>query len=136
MTDWSHEDMLGAARAIRPYLTALVDDYEPRDAEIAGLLHKAGAGIEVELELVDALTATDALRQWTEQFLKAQRPPQVTPTRSIVDLALSGPVDVERWICPHGDFDWFRFAPGERVRPCPTHGISLVLAPAKSAGAC
>jgi len=131
MSTWSREEMLAAARAIRPYLEALSEDHQARDAELAAILQEASAGSDVDLQLVDALTATAALRRWTEEFVRAQRPPQVTRTRAGIELTMSGPVDFERWVCPHGDFDWFRFAPDERVRPCPTHRVALVRPPAK-----
>ena len=40
MANWTHEDMVGAARAIRGQLASLIDDYESVDLQLASLLAK------------------------------------------------------------------------------------------------
>lgn len=127
MPNWTHEELLAAARAIRSYLSTLVTDYEAVDEQLASLLAKERAGDDVELDLIDALTSRDPLRKWTNQFLTERCPPQANRTRmGGPTFSLSAPVSFERYSCPQGDFDWFRFAPGDRVPQCPTHRTALV----------
>jgi hypothetical protein len=127
MSDWSHEDWLDAARAIRPYLSTLARDHAARDKELARLLGAAKSGIDVELELIDALTRPE-LRAWTQAFLSGRRPPEIARTRFGIELTPAQFVDTEKWVCPHGDFDWYRFTPDERIPHCPTHDAKLVMA--------
>ena len=69
MANWTHEDMVGAARAIRGHLASLIDDYESVDLQLASLLAKDTNGEDVQLDLVDALTINKTLRDWTQEFL-------------------------------------------------------------------
>jgi hypothetical protein len=129
VTEWSLDDVLAAARAIRPHLSSLVENHKDVDRRIAEMLERANTQADVELDLVDALTETEVLRRWTAEFLKLRCPPQVSRTRmGIAVLQLSGPVAFERYACPRGDYDWYRFSPGDRVPPCPTHRVLLVVA--------
>ena len=129
MATWTHENMLAAARAIRPLLSSLVEDSQRVDQIISILLERETKGEDIRGDLVDALTSTETLREWTLKFLDSQYPPKIAHTRLGIELtSLSGPVAVERYSCPRGDFDWFRFAPDDRVPECPTHHTPLRMA--------
>ena len=130
MANWTHEDMVGAARAIRGQLASLIDDYESVDLQLASLLAKDTNGEDVQLDLVDALTINKTLRDWTQEFLTKQHPPLASLTRfGGPDIPSVGPVSFDRYACPKGDFDWFRFGPGDHIPPCPTHHVTLLLVP-------
>jgi hypothetical protein len=129
MTNWTHEDLLAAARAMRGQLPSLVADHQVKefDQQLATLLAKDKAGNDIKLDLIDALTTETTLRQWTNEFLLERRPPQANLTRSgELTNVVVGPVVFERYSCPQGDYDWFRFAPGDRIPHCPTHHAALI----------
>ena len=129
MTNWTHEDMVAAARAMRSQLPSLVAGHkaEEFDQQLATLLAEDKAGNDIKLDLIDALTSDVALQQWTNGFLLERRPPQADITRSSeLTGVVVGSVSFERYSCPQGDYDWFRFAPGDRIPHCPTHHSALI----------
>ncbi len=130
MTGWTADDVIEAARAVRVYLSQLVPDPMAVDARLAALLGLETPGWEAEMEILDVLRSTEDLRAWTAAFMTGRAPPQISATRTAgVDIRVSSPVSFERFVCPSGDFSWYRFLPGERAPPCPTHSLPLQRAP-------
>lgn len=130
------EEVLEAARVVRPYLPALVGSNADRtDRRIAELLAAAGRGEEVTTELWSALTGTPAITAFVVEVLGDAphfRPPEWQPRHPRGEgLELlpgaAGPVaHAGKYVCPRGDYVWYRAGIGTAVPPCPTHGPVLV----------
>ena len=129
------EGLLAAARGIRWFLPELVGPAaECVDAELAKLLTKAAESEDIEVRLREVLEH----RQETSAFLYAvlddapdYRPPQARPATLKVGgyeplPSQAGPIDVSKYRCPQGDFDWYRQAVGIPIPVCPTHHCVLV----------
>jgi hypothetical protein len=63
------EDILAAARAVRPVLPELVADGPDLDARLGDLLARAERGEPVADDILDALTAHDRVREWLRRLL-------------------------------------------------------------------
>lgn len=127
--------ILEAARVIRPNLTELVGPAaEELDARIAELLAADAAGKDVTVELRSLFANDDA----TQSFLDAvlgdaphYRPPSILPSdlRGPGFTQLAGDVaapHANRYVCPLGDYVWYRLLVGATVPLCGTHQITLV----------
>lgn len=124
------EILLEAARAIRPYLTELLDPQVA--ADIDSLLAQ-------QLAAADKTNAEDAIRRtllsqrptadWWAAFLEHGVPPEVLPAMiRLNELPGDGQnVAAARYICPYSDFVWYRISVGVAVPSCPTHGLRLRL---------
>lgn len=137
------DGIIEAGRAIRPYLQELVGSkVAPElDGRIAALLSAAGAD-----EVPGSLRALLGEREETAAFLEAVladapqfRPPQVRRADARgwalrdMTVGFEAPAgDIQpvghaaRFVCPHGDFAWYRPALGTPLPPCPTHGPGLI----------
>jgi hypothetical protein len=133
------QGILEAGRAIRPYLESLTG---PRAAElddrIAGLLAADAAGEDVEAELRSLLLTDRATAVFVEEVLTDAphyRPPALqpgyetpvergpggdAPPGSVGVIAPSG-----KFVCPNGDYVWYRRSVGAVIPNCPTHGVGL-----------
>jgi hypothetical protein len=127
------DPIVDAARMLRPYLPALVgDDASAVDENLARLIADALHGGDVAEQIVRQLSGRMELRDWMAQALEHD-PPQPPGLASAVERDYSGlpgrgePLPAARFICPYGDFVWYRRAVGERIRDCSTHHVPLVL---------
>ncbi|MBM3727972.1 MAG: hypothetical protein FJW40_21425 [Acidobacteria bacterium] len=121
---YSSDDILEAARTIRPYLPSLIGPPAAAvlDAKLASLLADARQGRKVDNLILDALQAPEA-REWTRQFLRAGA---LETLRAYQPVAGPGrPVAAEKYCCPQGDYVWYRRQVGETVPKCPTHQCEL-----------
>jgi hypothetical protein len=116
-----------AARAIRPYLTELIDSEEAAavlDRRLVELLADAQAGMQVGMDLLLVLGERDATREWVAEYLGDEPLPE--RYRGWGPPGDVGAISTRRWVCPHQDYDWYAPAMDERRRRCPAHGVELV----------
>ena len=125
------EDIIDAARTIRPYLPELVgNEADAYDREIAGLIAEAQAGHDVDGELLAVLSRSQATHTWAARVLENDRhlPPDIQriADRSYEPLAGVGePVAAERYLCPRGDYVRYRISISDPAPVCPTHECAL-----------
>lgn len=133
-TDSSDEGVLEAARAIRPYLRDLVGPAEAGtfDRRIADLL-TGPADVAATVAALRALLAGHEDTAWFLGRVLADRPlyrppyQQSVPQRDISRPAGDpGAIGADRYVCPAGDYVWYRPDVGTRVPNCPDHGAALV----------
>ena len=119
------------ARAIRPYVAALVEDGQAAarlDADLAGLLAETGRPT-FQTDVLDVVGRHAATRDWAAAFLEFGAPPDVSP---LVERGYAAPPGrgvvpvVARFVCPEGDYVRWRRAAGMELGHCPTHGLDLV----------
>lgn len=122
MTD--DEQILEAARAIRPYLHELLgsEDGAEEDRELAGIL--VAPESEAATRIISRLERHEATADWAAAFLEHGVPPDVARVseRGFEEAPGHGEVvRARRYSCPEGDFSWYRHAVGELPPTCPTH---------------
>ncbi len=115
------------ARAIRPYLSRLVgNDWQAIDGQIGRLLERAESGDEVDAELTELIDATPATQAWADKFLNRSAPKRRVQ-RSFQPLPGDAtPIMAQRFVCPEGDYVWYRPSVGTPIPRCPTHNLLLV----------
>jgi hypothetical protein len=136
------EGVLEAARAIRPYLPSLVGPAAAAgvDQQIARLLALTHRDEDVVAALRSLLERHEVTGDFLTEVLAdapLYRPPHVQPgymrptergTNAIQPL----PGDVglipgiSKYVCPYGDYTWYRPSVGVPVQTCPTHAVNLV----------
>ena len=128
-------EIFEAARSIRPYLHILIPDESAglMDRELSQHLNQAQSGKPNANVILGILCSHEATRQWVSEFLEQHQPPEVTRAFNFQpimgDPFNRGPVAAGRYICPLGDYTWYRLGAGTPVPQCPTHGAALVAAP-------
>ncbi len=130
--DYTNEDVLEAARTIRPLLADLLEDEQQAqalDAQLARLLEQARAGEPVANRILDLLSKETATREWLRRFLKGEG--QLTGKGFEPLPGPAAPVPAPKFVCPQGDYVWHRHSVGQPVPRCPTHNLPLV--PARDA---
>ncbi len=133
----SDEQILEAARAIRPYLAELVGpDADRVDEELAALLARSRDGEHGEVEglILDCLMRNPATHDWAARFLIHQRPADAgTGQRGYDPLGGEGElVAALRFACPEGgDTVWYRRSVGQKPPICTTHGLTLQPTPGR-----
>jgi hypothetical protein len=128
------QGIVGAARAVRPYLPELVGPAAAElDGKVARLLNGGPEGVPDPVALPHLLDATAA----THVFLQAvladaphYRPPAVQlDTRRAGYQEPPGELNpvlhLGIYVCPPGDLTWYRLSSAASVPPCPTHGPGL-----------
>ena len=133
--DNDDDGVIEAARAIRPYLTRLVDEpavagnLDRRIAEqLAGQADQAATASRLRALLEEHEdTAWFLTRVLTDK--PHHRPPYQQPSsrRDIVSPAGDpGLIEADRYACPAGDYVWYRPDIGAPIPDCPDHRIPLV----------
>lgn len=127
---YSSEDILEAARCIRPFLQELSgSDAEDLDRQLAELL-AARDSQGVENQILDLVACREATREWMRQFLENrnfQKGQPLEVQRNYSPLPGSpSPVGAVRFKCPQGDYVWYQFSVGTPAPQCPTHRVDLV----------
>jgi hypothetical protein len=124
------EDIFEAARSIRPYLNELIPAEAGQvDNELAAYLNEGAPAQNTNL-LLATLRRYEPTREWVSEFLGQRVPPAVT--RAFEFQPPPGdpaPVSATKYVCPQGDYCWYRVSIGRPVPNCPTHGLALVVAP-------
>ena len=126
--------ILEAGRAIRPHLPELLgDEAAPFDARLAEALDADEPAARRADAVLAQLGARPACAEWVAAFLEQRVPPDLVPLaeRSVEPLPGGGEhVSADRYVCPRGDYTWYRRAVGQRVGRCPTHpDVALVPSP-------
>ncbi|PSB24756.1 hypothetical protein [Stenomitos frigidus] len=113
------EAILECARSIRPALPALLGSEAALvDRQLADLLTQAKAGQPVGTQILELLQSDPRIRNWAAEFLA---PHQIS--KGFEPLAgRSGDVSAAKYVCPDGDYVWYRRTTGEQMPSCPTHG--------------
>lgn len=128
----SDDDILEAARSIRRYLHQLIpEDAEAVDKELAEHLNVApSAKKSANSRIISILRKRETTREWLVSFLAQHQPPEVTRAFNFQGtLGDPSPVAARRYVCPQGDYNWYRMSAGAPIPACPTHGLPLVTSP-------
>ena len=117
------EDILAAARAIRPYLPELLAEHAAAraDARLAELLERGD-----EAGIVDEFEGDENVRDWAAGFLEHGMPPDIAAREERSFQLAPGYGDAVRipeFACPRGDYTWYRHAVGQTPPKCPTHQL-------------
>ncbi len=117
------QNILESARQIRPELSMLLPPGQAQsmDQQLAHLLARAKSGEAVDTAILDLLKANPQTYDWLVEFLS---PGRLSKGPGL--LGRPGNVSVPRYVCPEGDYVWFRRTSGQPVPRCPSHG-ELVL---------
>jgi hypothetical protein len=117
------QDVLEAARAIRPHLSELVPlDAGDVDNRLGRLIQRAEGGQDVKLEILELLSEREATRDWADRLLAV--PEEYRSYKPLAGRVQR--VSVPRYVCPQGDYTWYRFSKGDVIPVCPRHGVALV----------
>ncbi|MFE4108544.1 hypothetical protein [Almyronema epifaneia] len=122
------EDILDAARSIRPYLSELLTPNptaaEQLDQKLAELLDQASQNPSATILIQKQLRENAATREWVRQFLEDKQLPD--ENRSFQPLpGYPSIVKAAKFVCPQGDYTWYRPRVGIEPPPCPTHNLPL-----------
>lgn len=117
------QKILEAARQIRPELPNLLhsDQITDFDQKLAQLLAQAKLGKATDSEILTLLKSNDRTYDWIVNFLSVER---VSKGPSLPGHP--GSVSAPKYVCPEGDYVWFRRTNDSPIPRCPTHG-NLVL---------
>ncbi len=123
---YSIEDILDAARSIRPYLGELLDPQiaEQLDQNLADLLAQANTNPSIAPLIMKQLRANPATREWAAKFLEDKALPEKERTFN----ALPGQgsmVNAAKFVCPQCNYTWYRPRVGIEPPLCPTHNVPL-----------
>jgi hypothetical protein len=126
----SDEQVLEAARAIRPFLAELVgSDADRVDRELAALLARSHDDEDGDVErlILGCLMRSPATHDWAARFLTDQgRDGAGGRQRGYSPVGGDGePVAAPRFACPEGDTVWYRHSVGQQPPICTTHGLAL-----------
>jgi hypothetical protein len=138
--------VLEAGRAIRPYLVALIGDQASRiDDQLGEILNRPDSST-ADIAVLDVLDELQPTHDWVSGFYRARGvPPEVVKAMQPgvesaeaehrVRIAILGggasagdPVLMIpglRYICPLGDWVWYRLDAAEQVPVSPCHGLPL-----------
>jgi hypothetical protein len=113
------EDVLEGTRSIRPYLPDLLGtEAEEVDRQLAELLEKANTEQKVDQQILEILKSRPKTRNWMAEFLSPKQ-----QSKGWQQLpGSSGAVSARKYVCPQGDYVWYRRSAGILVPSCPTHG--------------
>ena len=119
---------MDGARAIRPYLKELLGaEADAVDQQLAELLESGRRGNKVDNLILEVIRQHENTRKWMAEFLEKKLPPELGQGSREYRPPLGGkPVPVPKYVCPEGDYIWYRSSVGEPVPNCPTHEARLV----------
>jgi len=127
----SPDEILEAARTIRPVLDELIlDDAPAVDDRLADLLARATAGEQVADAVVVVLAERPQTDDWLRRYLAGGDEEATTKGYSGLPGPVA-PVGAQRYECPQGDVVWYRRYVGQQIPTCRTHQILLVLTASK-----
>jgi hypothetical protein len=127
---YDSDDILDAARSIRPYLSELpgITDAEAIDQQLAELLAQDGSERSPDNEILALLASQEVMREWTLRFLQDKQQPEHLRNFSPLPGQPSI-VSAAKFVCPMGDYVWYRPRVGVEPPRCPTHHVELESAP-------
>ncbi|OLP18517.1 hypothetical protein BST81_10590 [Leptolyngbya sp. 'hensonii'] len=123
---YDSNDILEAARTIRPLLSELIGDEAAGaiDPQLAGLLAQANTRQLVDNQILELLAEQDATREWVADFLQDQQQPAHLRTWNPLPGQRS-PIGTAKFVCPEGDYTWYCPRIGIEPPLCPTHNLPL-----------
>ena len=123
-------DFMDGARAIRPYLKDLLGaEAGAVDQQLAELLESGQRGNKVDNLILEVIRHHESTRRWMAEFLEKKLPPQLAQELREYQPPLGvKPLAVPKYVCPEGDYTWYRQSVRDPVGVCPTHKIVLVKA--------
>jgi hypothetical protein len=120
------EDILKAARSIRPYLVDLLDPTTAAqlDQHLAELLAQAEHNPSTAIQIQQQLREHATTRDWAKKFLEDK---QFADVHRTYDRFVGDPSSVHAatFKCPQCNHTWARQRVGIEPPPCPTHNIPL-----------
>lgn len=112
------EELLECSRSIRPYLLELLGaEAEAFDLQLADLLAQAKAGESVDTKILELLKSHPKTRNWAAEFLAPKQIPKGFERLP----GSSDAVAAQKFVCPEGDYVWYRRSVGVPIPICPTH---------------
>jgi len=115
------EQIRETARSIKPFLRELVPEHaELIDKRLSELLGRDEPQDELLLELLSAYPGT---REWISSRL-AQGTPGTT-RGFLGTIGAPAALQLEKYSCPGGDYNWYATSVGEEIPLCPNHNIPL-----------
>jgi len=115
-----------AACSIRPFLSELLPEAEAKviDQKLSNLLAQAKTGQPIDNLILDVLAAHDTTREWLSKFLEDKQQPE--HLRTVFSLPGNPSiVNIDKFVCPQGDYIWRRPRVGIEPPHCPTHNQPL-----------
>ena len=127
---YSPEQILEAARSIRPYLAQLLNSEEaPKmDEQLAELLTQVPQeSTSVSQQIIKLLSSQETTREWVKKFLEDKLIPEIEKAyQPALNPQPFSPISgLVKYACPHGDCDWYQRQVGEPIPTCPTHKVTL-----------
>ncbi|MGK7918174.1 MAG: hypothetical protein AB4038_21990 [Prochloraceae cyanobacterium] len=122
------QEILEAARSIRPYLSELLDSDEAQklDRELAELITQAQQNpTDISKHTLKKLSSNSKTRKWTLNFLKDKLPPEIEKGYQPIPGAPSPVSGLIKYACPFGDYVWYQRQVGDTIPNCPTHNVPL-----------
>ena len=126
---YSPEQILEAARSIRPYLGQLLSFEEAQimDEQLAELLAQIPQETtSASKQILKLLSSQETTREWIKYFLQngviLETEKSYQPTLSPYPSPISGLI---KYACPYGDCVWYQRQIGEPIPTCPTHKVTL-----------
>lgn len=126
MSQYTPEEILDAAIAIRHYLPVLVgSDAQELDDKLSELITLCKQGEGKEPLILEILSSNETTWKWVGQFLEVVE--CFSGTSGFERLPGITNLSAPKYVCPHGDYSWFRYDVSEEIPVCKTHKLRLVL---------
>lgn len=127
---YSPEEILEAARSIRPYLAQLLNPEEAQtmDEQLAELLAQVPEeSTNVSEQIIKLLSSQETTREWVKKFLEDKLLPEIEKAyQPTLSPHPSSPISgLVKYACPYGDYVWYQRQVGEPIPICPTHEVTL-----------
>lgn len=129
VSPFTPEKVLACARTIRAFLPELLhaEMAQQMDGQLATLLAQAQAGASVTAEILDVLKSQPDVQRWAGEFLSPTSVPKGVGEPYSPLPGWIGAIAAPCYICPKGDFVWYRRSVGTPIPKCPSHpGMDLV----------
>lgn len=129
----SPNDILQAARDIRPYLRDLLPqpDADIADKRLELILYTSGDDQARSQDVLALLSTVDTTQEWLRLYLDEQRP--ATEILAIIRTyhplpGKAGAITSPRYCCPVASCHqtWYRRDAEATIPDCPIHGVKLV----------
>jgi hypothetical protein len=122
---YTSDDLVSAAKAIRPLLPELLDlEAEQVDQQLAELIDRLEAGESVQNQIAMLLASYEPTRKQMEKLL----PGKQQETRYSDLPGMSTLARPPKYVCPDPGCAhvWYRHQIGQTIPTCPVHRLSLV----------
>jgi hypothetical protein len=119
------EEIVSCARAVRPVLKDLLGEAWPVvDGALVVLITRADNSEPVADQILELLAEREPTRLWAHNFLGAELLSEATRTYKPVP-GHGEPIPARRYLCPRGDYEWYRRSAAQPVPVCPHDGTAL-----------